>query len=57
MLWRYMLEIEKLYRVIALVLVNIFPLWDIEGASLRASVDIPSRENIHQYQCNNPFII
>ena len=26
-------------------------------SSLRASVDIPSRENIHQYQCDNPFII
>ena len=26
-------------------------------SSLRASVDIPSRDNIHQYQCDNPFII
>ena len=28
-----------------------------KDASLRASVVIPSRDNIHQYQCNNPFII
>ena len=26
-------------------------------SSFRASVDIPSRDNIHQYQCDNPFII
>ena len=28
-----------------------------KDASLRASVDIPTRDNIHQYQCDNPFII
>ena len=28
-----------------------------KDASLLASVVIPTRDNIHQYQCNNPFII
>ena len=38
------------YRVITLILVNIVPRWNIEGRS-------QARDNIHQYQCNNPFII
>ena len=25
-------------------------------ASLRASFDIPTRDNIHRYQCNNPIL-
>ena len=37
-------------RIIALILINIVPSWDIEGTSLRVF-------NIHQYQCNNPFIV
>ena len=28
-----------------------------KDASLRASFDFPTRDNIHQYQCNNAFII
>ena len=39
-----------------IILVNIVQSWDIEGHEL-ASVDIPSRDSIHQYQCDNPFII
>ena len=29
----------------------------LKDASLRAPVDIPTRDNIHNYQCNKPFII
>ena len=43
------------YRVNALILVNIVPSCELKDASLRASVDIPMRDNIYQYQCNNPF--
>ena len=42
------------YRVIALILSRVGILKD---PSLLESVDIPARDNIHQYWCNNPFII
>ena len=45
------------YRVIALISVNIVPLQIGKDASLRVSIDIQTRDNIHRYQCDNPFII
>ena len=36
---------------------NIVPRWYIEGRSKLASFDIPTRDKIHQYQCNNPIIL
>ena len=48
----------KHYSVITLILVNTVPSWDIKGRPLMlASFDFPTTDNIHQYQCNNPFII
>ena len=35
---------------------NIVPRWDIYGRLKLASFDIPARDNIHWYQCNNPII-
>ena len=36
---------------------NIVPAGISKHKSLQVFVDIPTKENIHQYQCNNPFII
>ena len=33
------------------------PEWNIEGCELVNIVDIPMRDNIHPYQCDDSFII
>ena len=42
-------------RIIALITMNIVPRWDIYGSKF-ASFDVPTRDNIHRYQCNNPIL-
>ena len=46
------------YWVTLLILATIAPSCDIDwkDARLRASEDIPTRDNIHRYQCDNHFI-
>ena len=46
---------KKYCRIYTLVLVNLAPSWDIKGRS-QAAFDIPTRGQIHQYQCNNPLL-
>ena len=45
------------YRVIALYRRILSRVWISNDASLRASVDIRTRDNIRRYQCHYPFII
>ena len=46
---------KKDYRIITLLLMNLAPSWDIKGRS-QAAFDIPTRGQIHIYQCNNPLL-
>ena len=51
---------RDLHRIIRLqLLVNIALSWNMmsKDASLWGAFDILTRGSIHQYQCNNPFVI